>query len=201
LAVAEAAVAVEEGLGAAGVEVDEVAFEALVGEDGSGFEGGEDGSFGLGEAEAGFDEGVGGEGGIDGEEELVEAGAAEGGDGDGGGVGGEGGKLLGGEEIDLVEDVEDGLAGDGELGEDGFDLEALLVAYGTGGVLDVEEDFGALDLFEGGAEAGDEGVGEVADEADGVRQEDAAAGGELELAELGVEGGEHAGGLEDAGVG
>jgi hypothetical protein len=111
-------------------------------------------------------------------------------------------EFLGRDEIDLVEDLDDGLGrDDSKLGEDFLNLDLLLVADGAGGILDVEENLGALHLFEGGAEAGDEGMGKVADEADRIGEQDLAARGKLELAELGVEGSEHAGGLEHAGLG
>jgi hypothetical protein len=49
----------------------------------------------------------------------------------------------------------------------------------------VEKNFGSLDLFEGGAEARNESVGQVADEADGIGEQDLAAGRKLQLPEFG----------------
>jgi len=65
----------------------------------------------------------------------------------------------------------------------------------------VEQHLGLRHFFERGAEAGDQGVGQVADEADGVREEDLAAAGQLEGAEFGIESGKHARGCEDPGAG
>jgi hypothetical protein len=45
----------------------------------------------------------------------------------------------------------------------------------------VEKNFGSLDLFEGGAEARNECGGKVADEADGIGEQDLAAGRKLQL--------------------
>ena len=79
-----------------------------------------------------------------------------------------------------------------ELAEDLLDLSLLLLAIGGGGVAHVEQHLGLRDLFERGAEAGDKRVGQVADEADRVGQQDAAAAGQLDGAQLGIERGEHA---------
>jgi hypothetical protein len=65
----------------------------------------------------------------------------------------------------------------------------------------VEKNFGSLDLFEGGAEARNECVGKVADEADGIGEQDLAAGRKLQLPKFGVESGEHAGRFEHTGLG
>ncbi len=56
----------------------------------------------------------------------------------------------------------------------------------------MDEDFCLLNFFKGGAEAGDEGVGQIADEADGIGQKDAAAAGQLDSAQFWIERGEHA---------
>ena len=75
--------------------------------------------------------------------------------------------------------------------------------FGVGGVADVQDDVGFGDFLQGGAEGGDEFGGEFADEADGVGQDGAAAGGQAEAAHGGVEGGEElvAGGDLGAGHG
>src|SRR3984957_5647256 len=65
----------------------------------------------------------------------------------------------------------------------------------------MQKNLGSLDLFEGGAEARNEGVGKVADEADGIGEQDLPAGRKLQLPEFGVEGGEHTSRFEHAGLG
>ena len=65
----------------------------------------------------------------------------------------------------------------------------------------MEKNLGSLHLFEGGAEARNECVGKVADEADGIGEQDLAAGRKLQLPEFGVESSEHAGRFEHAGLG
>src|ERR1700682_5269136 len=65
----------------------------------------------------------------------------------------------------------------------------------------MQKNFGSLDLFEGGAEASNESVGKVSDEADGIGEQDLAAGRKLQLPEFGVESSEHAGRFEHAGLG
>ena len=56
----------------------------------------------------------------------------------------------------------------------------------------MNQHLGLRHLFERGAEAGDERVRQVADEAHRVGQENAAAAGQLNRAQLGIERGEHA---------
>ncbi len=56
--------------------------------------------------------------------------------------------------------------------------------------------FGLRHLFERGAKAGDERVRQIADEADRVRQKNAAAAGQFDGAQFGIERGEHARGRE-----
>ena len=103
-------------------------------------------------------------------------------------------------QVDLVEHLDDRFFGDVEFGEHLLDLSFLLIGKWAGGVAHVEQKLGAFDLFKRGAKAGDERVGQVADESYGIRQKDLAARGELQLAQLGVKRGEHARGLEDAGL-
>jgi hypothetical protein len=57
----------------------------------------------------------------------------------------------------------------------------------------MDQYFGSLDLFEGGAEARNESVGKVADEAYGIGEQYPAAGRKLQLPEFRVESGEHTG--------
>ena len=70
----ETPVPVKKGCWSAGSEKNEVSFEAFFLDDRSAFERGEDGAFGLREPKAGFDERVGYERGIDGNQELFKAG-------------------------------------------------------------------------------------------------------------------------------
>ena len=65
----------------------------------------------------------------------------------------------------------------------------------------MQKNLGSLDLFEGGAEARNQSVGKVADEANGIGEQDLAAGRKLQLPEFGVEGGEHTSRFEHAGLG
>src|SRR5438067_968107 len=65
----------------------------------------------------------------------------------------------------------------------------------------MQQDLGPLHLLECGAEASDQRVRKVADEADGIGQQYLAAAGELQLLQLGVERGKHAGGLKHPSVG
>ena len=85
-----------------------------------------------------------------------------------------------------------GLARDFELAENFFDLGLLFFAIGGCGVADVEQHLGLRDFFKRGAKAGDQRVGQVADEADRVRQQNATAAGQLDGAQFGIERGEHA---------
>ena len=48
------------------------------------------------------------------------------------------GELLRRDEIDFVQDLDDGLGGDIELSEHFFHLRLLLLARGAGGILNVE---------------------------------------------------------------
>ncbi len=66
----------------------------------------------------------------------------------------------------------------------------VLFDIGAAGVDDVEEEIGEDGFFEGGFEGFDESVGEIADEADGVGEEDVLAVGEFAAAGGGIEGGE-----------
>ncbi len=75
------------------------------------------------------------------------------------------------EGVDFVEDEEGGDVGAADVDEgldDGFEL---LLGVGVRNVEDDQEHVGVGGFFEGGFEAGDEVVGEIADEADGVRDE------------------------------
>ncbi len=63
----------------------------------------------------------------------------------------------------------------------------------------MEKHFGSLDFFESGAEARDQHVGKVADEAHGIGEKDLAAGGKLQQSKLGGESREHPGRFEHVG--
>jgi hypothetical protein len=78
----EATVPVKKGCWSAGSEEDEVSFETLLVDDRSAFERGEDGTFGLRETKAGFDERVDHECCIDRYQELFKAGVLKRGDED-----------------------------------------------------------------------------------------------------------------------
>jgi len=104
--------------------------------------------------------------------------------------------LVFGEEIDFIEDFDARLGEAFQFAENFFDLDFLFFCVGGSGVADVDEYLGLRDLFECGAEAGDEGVGQVADEANGVGEKDTAAAGQLDGAKFGIERGEHARGRE-----
>ncbi len=140
--------------------------------------------------------------GVKGVVEGVDALAGE--DGDGDGVGEEAlefAEAVGVDEVDFVEDEEGAFVGGAEFAEDfGGGLIELLGVGGTG-VDDVDEEVGEDGLFEGGAEGLYEVVGEIADEADGVGEEEGLAVGEFEAAGGGVEGGEEFVFGEDFGFG
>ncbi len=75
------------------------------------------------------------------------------------------------EGVDFVEDQERGDIGAADVDEgldDGFEL---VLGMGMGDIEDEKEHIGVGGFFEGGFEAGDEVVGEIADEANGVGDE------------------------------
>ena len=114
MSLTETAVPVKKGCRSAGSEKDEVSFEAFLVDDSSAFERGEDGAFRLREPKSGFDERVDHERGIDGNQELLKAGVLKRGDGNRFAVAGEVGEFLGRDEIDLVQDLDDGLGRDSQ---------------------------------------------------------------------------------------
>lgn len=150
---------------------------------------------------AGFNNGVDHERGIDGNEELFETGALKCGDGNHIAAVGEVGELVGWDKIYLIKYLNYGLGHGSKLGQDLFNLSLLLFSIRTSGVLDVEKNFGSLDLFEGGAEARNECMGKIADETDGIGEQDLASGRELQLPEFGIESREHAGRFEYTSLG
>ena len=96
------------------------------------------------------------------------------------------------EQVDFVEDFDARLGERIKLAENLFDLNLLLFAVGGGGVADVEKYLGLGNFFKRGAKAGDERVRQVANEADRIREENAATAGQLDGTQLGIERGEHA---------
>ena len=118
-------------------------------------------------------------------------------------------------QVGLVEHHELGdVQGAGDTGQDGVDGGDLAQGVGVGGVHDVEEQVGAGDLLQGGAEGLNELVGQVAYESDGVGQGVDAPVGGLGTPDRGIQGGEqgvldhglrpgeavHEGGLAGVGV-
>jgi len=101
-----------------------------------------------------------------------------------------GGELLVAEAIDLVVDEEARDLAGAELAEDPVDGGHVLLAVGVAGVDDQEEEVGPRDLLEGGGEGLHERGREVADEADGVEEDDLAVLREADPADGRVEGGE-----------
>ena len=84
-----------------------------------------------------------------------------------------------------------------QLAQNLLHLRLLLLAVGRGRVAHVQQHLGLRHLFQRGAEAGDQRVRQVADEAHRVRQQNLAAAGQLDGAQLGVERGEHPRRLQD----
>ncbi len=92
--------------------------------------------------------------------------------------------------VDLVEQEHFRFFLHADFFQDLVDRIELLLGVGMADVEDVEEEIGVDGFFEGGLEAGDEVVGQIADEADGVAEQDLDAAVELPGAGFGVEGGE-----------
>src|ERR1700722_17429482 len=114
--ITETPVPVKKGCWPAGSEKGQVSFKAFLLDNRSAFERSEDGAFGLWEPKAGFDERVDHERGIDGNQELFKAGVLKRGDGNRFAIAVEVGEFLGCDEIDLVQDLDDGLGRDCEFG-------------------------------------------------------------------------------------
>jgi hypothetical protein len=112
----ETAVPVKKRCRSPGTEKDEVSFEALVIDESSAFERGEDGTLGLREPKSNFDKRVGYERGIDGNQDLFKAGVLKRRDGNCFATAREVGKFLGRDEIYLVQYLDDGLGRDSKLG-------------------------------------------------------------------------------------
>lgn len=167
-------------------------------------------TIGGGDQEVRSADGIEGEGGINGIEEPIDAGPGLGADGydaefglgvleDAAGLG------------DLVLGIFDeiGLVHDEDLvGGSGVDfLEDLLNVFDIGGSMrigdidDVQEKSGVGDFLERGAEGLDQGSGKLTDEADGIAQQDLATAGENDVADGGIESGEHLRISQDASLG
>ena len=82
--------------------------------------------------------------------------------------------------VGLVVGEEDPVGRDAQLGEDLLGDAALILGVGRGGVDDVDEEVGLLDLLQRRAEGGDERVRELAKEADRVREDDRPAADAVE---------------------
>jgi len=95
-----------------------------------------------------------------------------------------------GEEVDLVEHHEGRAFRSPDFGEDAMDGADLFLGVGMADVDDMEEEIGFDDFLEGGLEGFDEAVGKLADESDGVAEEDVLVGGEAEATGGGIESGE-----------
>ena len=91
------------------------------------------------------------------------------------------------EEVGLVEHDEARLVARPELVEDGLDRRPVLGEVGVGGVDDLDQDVGPVDLLERRPEGVDELVGQLVDEADGVGHDRRLAVAELHLAARRVE--------------
>ena len=111
-------------------------------------------------------------------------------------------------DVDFVENGDDGFVGGAELFEDAEGGGVVFFEVGIGDVDDVYQEVGDNGFLECGLERFDEPVGEAADEADGVGDEELVIAGEVKLAGGGIEGGEefvfgeHAGageGIEEGG--
>jgi len=175
-------------------------------DDHAGLNGGERSAFVLRNAQIGFDNGVGVKRSVDGSEQSRNAFAGEGGDRHSRGAGAMGAIILWTEihtseqrralalrqQINLVQDFNSRLGERIKLAENFLDLRLLLFAIGGGSVADVKKHLGPRNLFKRGAEAGDERVGQIANEADRVRQQNPAAAGQLNCPQFRIEGGKHA---------
>ena len=79
-----------------------------------------------------------------------------------------------------------------------IDLGHVRARVFSGDIDDVQNQIGTRDFLQRGAEGFDEGGGQIAHKTDGVAQENAAAGGQLEGANSGIESGKEARVREDA---
>ena len=128
----ETAVTVKKGCWSAGSKKDEVSFEALLVDDGAPpsrearMEPSDCGSRNLD-----FDQRVHHQRGIDSHQELFKTGALKRRDGNCFAIAGEVGEFLGRDEIDLVQDLDDGLVRNSKLAQDFFNLSSsALRAWG-----------------------------------------------------------------------
>lgn len=110
-------------------------------------------------------------------------------------------ELVFGGGVDFIEDGDDAFGVGVEFFEDGEGGGVVGGDVGGGDVEDVDEEVGDDGFFEGGFKGFDEAVGEAADEADGVGDEEFLSATEDELTGGGVEGGEEFVFGEDVGAG
>src|SRR4029077_991936 len=108
--------------------------------------------------------------------------------------------LLGVEHIDFVQDAQLGAIRNAKLLQNFVDLFVQLVVVGIGNVADVKNQGGFLHFFKGRAKGGQQAFREIANEADRVRNQDAAVGGKANGANGGIERGEHARGNQHVGA-
>ncbi len=103
--------------------------------------------------------------------------------------------------VDLIEEQDGRFVAALELVQDGFDGGDVPLDGGVRQVGDVEKQVGVDGFFESGAERCHQVVGQIADEPDGIAEQDGVVVGDLPLAGAGVEGGEQLVGHVDVGVG
>ena len=117
LLLTESAIPVKKRRWSPGSEQDEVSFETLLGDDRSALERGEDRAFGLRKPEAGLDERIDDERGVDSHQESFKARVLKRGDGNRFAITGEVRQFLGRDEVDLVQDLDDELGRDSKFGQ------------------------------------------------------------------------------------
>src|SRR5215471_13556487 len=92
-----------------------------------------------------------------------------------------------GEFIHLIEHAKTSAIRDAQVLEDFVYFFILLRVTRVGGVRNVQNQRGFLNLFERRAKSGQQALGQVADESDGIRQQYAAVRGQANRANGGVE--------------
>src|SRR6266849_1766626 len=108
--------------------------------------------------------------------------------------------LLGVEQIDFVQDAQLGAIRYAKLLQNFVDLFVQLVVMRIGDVADVKNQCGFLHFFQRRAKGCEQALGQIADETDGVRNQDAAIRRKANGANRRVEGGEHARGNQYLGA-
>ena len=114
--------------------------------------------------------------------------------GAGGGPGLQGAPRVGGQDVDLVQRLDErrafALADRAQLAQHGFDIGALLFGLGMGDVAHMHDQVGLDHLFQGRAEGRDQVGRQIGDEAHRVGDHAALAVGQLDRAHGGIERGE-----------